>query len=256
MKLSRTSKILVAIVSMCIVFSISYFFASNKTTVEKMTTGNAMTKYIDVVYYINLDHREDRKTGFIEEMAKMDYPEDKIIRISGIYKKGQGSLGCSMSHVKAMEAFIESGHNTCIIFEDDFVFSENPEQVNKSINELFESGIAYDVCMLACWEHEVKSVPDYNFVKKVNKGLTTSAYIVTKDFANVLLENFKEGCDILEQKFKENREYASEYKYEIDQYWTLIQPQNNWYVFNPRLGKQRDTYSDVREREKIKEYDF
>lgn len=252
MKLSRTWKVLIAILSVVIILLNSYYFASSKT-VEKMTN---MNKYIDIIYYINLDHRDDRKIGFLEEMNKIDYPEDNIVRIPGVYKKGQGSLGCSLSHLKALETFVQSGYETCIILEDDFGFSETKEHVEKSITQLFESGVEFDVCMLACWDQEVEPVDGYDFIKKVNRGLTTSGYIVTKKFAPILLDNFKQGSTILEQKFKENSKYVTEFKYEIDEYWVQIQTPNNWYMFYPKLGKQRDSYSDVREREKIVEYDF
>lgn len=252
MKLSKTWKILIVIFSIITIFSVSSYFAANKTVAEKMTN---MNKYIDIIYYINLDHREDRKIGILEEIAKIDFPEDTIVRIPGVYKKGQGSLGCSLSHVIALETFVQSGYNTCIIFEDDFGFSETKEQVEQSMTQLFES-VDFDVCMLACWDQEVEPVEGYDFIKKVNRGLTTSGYIVTKKFAPILLDNFKQGSTILEQKFKENSNYVTEYKYEIDEYWVSLQTPNNWFVFNPKLGKQRDSYSDVREREKIVEHDF
>ena len=55
--------------------------------------------HIDIIYYINLDHREDRKTQFLQEMAKAGVPPDKIVRISAVPKPGQGDWGCSLSHL-------------------------------------------------------------------------------------------------------------------------------------------------------------
>ena len=72
------------------------------------------------VYYINLDHRTDRKREFLEEMKKLRIPDSQIERISGIYVKEFGILGCGLSHKKALERFYESGEPYCIIFEDDF----------------------------------------------------------------------------------------------------------------------------------------
>jgi hypothetical protein len=253
MKLSKLGKIFIAFVSICIIFGVSFYFANNKIT-EKMVN---IDKHIDVMYYINLDHRDDRNRGFLEEIGDMDIYFNRVIRVPGIYKKGQGSLGCSMSHIKALEAFVASDYNTCIIFEDDFGFCQPLEVVSDLLGKLFDNNVDFDVCMLAGWDQEVEDVAEYPFLKKVIRGLTTSGYIVTKKFAPTLLENFKEGCKILEQKFIDGGgTYVTEYKYEIDEYWVQLQPKNNWYIFNPKLGKQRDTYSDVREREKIKEYDF
>jgi len=248
-----------------IVFSIvvilvvsSYFAMTTPRPSKTIETMSNMEKNIDIIYYINLDHRTDRNGEFLKQMEMLDFPEDKIVRIPGIYKKGQGSLGCSMSHVKTLETFVNSGHKNCIIFEDDFDFSVDKEQIEKSIEQLFENKPDFDVCMLACWDQEVKPVEGNDFIKKVYRGLTTSGFIVNQKFAPTLLKNFKDGCEILTQKFKDgNGKYNTEYKYEVDEYWVQLQPDNNFYLFNPKLGKQRENdYSDVREMEKIKEYDF
>ena len=37
-------------------------------------------EYVDVIYYINLDIREDRKEEFLEEMRRMGVPLNKIVR--------------------------------------------------------------------------------------------------------------------------------------------------------------------------------
>lgn len=251
-KIMITAVIIILI--LVIIFSI-YVALRNKSRREGMS--NNVNQYIDIIYYINLDHRTDRKEGFLQEIAKLDLPEDKVVRIEAVYKKGQGSLGCSMSHIKAMEAFVESNHQTCIIFEDDFGFSEDIEQINRSFQQLFENKPDFDVCMLAGWDQETSAIEGHDYIKKVERALTTSGYIVNRKFASTLLQNFRDGCKILEQRFNDgNGTYATEYKYEVDEYWTQLQPGNKWYIFNPKLGKQRDTYSDIREREKIKEYDF
>jgi hypothetical protein len=31
----------------------------------------------------------------------------------------------------------------------------------------------------------------------------------------------------------------------VDQYWKRLQPQSNWYIFEPKLGKQRASFSDI-----------
>jgi GR25 family glycosyltransferase involved in LPS biosynthesis len=274
-KLPRILKMFICIVCIVIIFSVSYYFASisssssssasssakNTKVVEKMTSEkntNAVkaniSDYIDVIYYINLDNRPDRNEEFLKEMDKIDFPKDKIIRIPAVYKKGQGSLGCSMSHIKTMELFIESGYENCIIFEDDFEFTQNNDEVMTLIKKLFENDSDFDVCMLSGWEFELKPIPEKDYIKQVIYALTTSGYIVSKKFAPTLLDNYKKGCDILAKKFEENPDYPSEYKYEIDRYWTKLQPDNKWYLFQPKVGKQRTSYSNIRERNM--EYSF
>jgi len=198
---------------------------------------------IDVIYYINLDHRVDRKKEIIKEIGKLNYPEEKIVRIPAVYKKEKGHLGCSMSHIKALKKFIESGHNNCIIFEDDFEFSQGETDIEKAFNNFFNLGIDYDVVMLSANEHDVGNT-NYDFLKKVKMALTTAGYMVNKKFAKTLLKNFEEGCILLEESYN-NKENSYNGIYAVDQYWISLQEKNNWFMFYPKLGKQRASYSDI-----------
>jgi len=196
---------------------------------------------IGVIYYINLDDREDRKHLFLEEMDKVDLPSNKIERISAIYEKDRGAFGCSKSHIKALESFINSGHDNCIIFEDDFVFTESKEVVLQSLDNVFKKGLDFDVIMLSA--NIIVSEPsEYPSLAKAINVQTASGYMVSKKYVNTLKENFTEGASLLEKSFS-GRQYLGQYA--VDQYWKQLQPISNWYIFEPKLGKQRQSYSNI-----------
>jgi len=197
---------------------------------------------VDVIYYINLDHRKDRKAEMLEELNRMGVPSEKVVRISAVLNKKYGDVGCSMSHVKTLTEFIKSGKRNCIIFEDDFEFSESKEVVYKKMNDFFDYKIEYDVCMLSANTIENKNTK-YDFVKKVISSQTASGYMVNQKFAKTLLTNFEEGVEML--KTKKNKEDSERGQYCVDQYWKKLQPNSNWYEFNPKLGKQRKSHSDI-----------
>jgi hypothetical protein len=196
--------------------------------------------YVDVIYYINLDHRTDRNEEFLKEMDKLQFPREKIIRISGVYLKDRGHLGCSKSHILVMEDFIASNYRNCIVFEDDFEFTQPSNVIEDLFSNVHE--IPYDVCLLAGNEQVLKDTR-YSFVKKVVSCLTTSGYMVNRQFAPVLLQNFKEGAEQLERSYNEGPYYRGEFA--VDQYWIQLQPLSNWYIFEPKLGKQRKSFSDI-----------
>jgi hypothetical protein len=183
-----------------------------------------------MIYYINLDKRLDRKEQIMSELNKLS--PDEIERVPGVYIEDFGALGCTYSHIDCLNRFIKSGKPHCIIFEDDFMFKDIT-----CIDTFFNLNIDYDVCMLSigC---DILEDTEYSFLKKVISGQTTSGYIVNKNFAQTLLNNYIEGSELL--KTKQNLSL-----YCIDQYWKNIQPQNKWYVFNPTLGLQRPSYSDI-----------
>ena len=93
---------------------------------------------IDCVYYINLDHRLDRKESIEKELDKLGVPAEKRVRIPGIYNKNFGILGCGLSHKKALETFVASNHKTCLLFEDDFQFTLDMNYVKYLLRSVFE----------------------------------------------------------------------------------------------------------------------
>jgi GR25 family glycosyltransferase involved in LPS biosynthesis len=76
---------------------------------------------IDHIYYINLDYRTDRRLQFEEWIEESGFPTEKVTRISAVATPGKGIIGCTLSHIKTLEIFLESKNNNCIIFEDDFI---------------------------------------------------------------------------------------------------------------------------------------
>jgi len=215
-----------------------------KNATRKEGLDKPWHEYVDVIYYINLDSREDRKTEFLEEMRRMQVPDEKVVRISAVSKPGQGDWGCSLSHLFTMEQFIDSNIENCIVFEDNFVFTQELENVNAEFREVFDNSINYDVVMLSA--NEVETNPtEHQYLKKVNDAQTTSGYMVTKYFAPILMQNYRDGAKLIEQSYKIGKSDALQGPFCIDQYWKRLQPQSNWYVFSPKLGVQRESHSDI-----------
>lgn len=196
---------------------------------------------IDHVYYINLDYRTDRRLQFEDWIEESGFPSEKVTRISGIPTPGNGILGCTMGHIKAIETFLESTHTNCIIFEDDYV----PLDINtfwQNFQKLREYNIDYDLVMGSYNVLDYKNT-DYDFLKKVNSSLTASAYLITRNFAPKLLEIFKEG---LQKKIeRESITHRKADEFSNDVYWQKLMPISNWYCFYPRIGIQRESYSDI-----------
>jgi len=199
---------------------------------------------IDCVYYINLDHRTDRKEAFEQEMAKLGVPAEKLVRISGIYNKDFGILGCGLSHKKALETFAASPHKTCLIFEDDFCFTLDMNYVKYLLKSVLNEKISFDVVMLAGKFFHVENTP-WPFLKRVIDGQTASGFLITKEFAPKLIQCLDESTKLLEEYKEQTGEKKHEYCNDI--YWKKLQPESNWYILNPKCGYQRQSYSDNEE---------
>lgn len=222
----------------------------SEKAIRTMNTKLQITEYrmehIDCVYYMNLDHRTDRRAQIESELDKLEVPESKRVRIPGIYTPGFGILGCGFAHKRTMETFLASPHKTCLIFEDDFEFTVDMDYVRMLLNSIFEEKIQFDCIMLAGVILDAKPTK-YPFLLKVNDAHTASGYIVTKDFAPTLLKSYTDSTKLLEETYVKTGEKNISYHNDI--YWKRYQPSSKWFILNPRIGEQRQSYSDNLERD-------
>ena len=192
----------------------------------------------DIIYIINLEHRKDRLDHVTNELSKTNIDPNKVKRIDAIYCPHFGALGCAKSHLLALEDFINSGKDTCIIFEDDFIFTEPQNIINDLINEVFNNVINFDVLMLSS-NTLVEETTNYPFITKIIDAQTLSGYAVNKKFSQILLNNYKESINLLEPLG-----YGYPY-YCVDMYMKKLQPVSEWYCIKPKIGKQCTSYSDI-----------
>jgi GR25 family glycosyltransferase involved in LPS biosynthesis len=192
----------------------------------------------DIIYIINLEHRKDRLNHITNELSKTNIDPSKIKRIDAINCPHFGALGCSKSHLLALEDFINSSKDTCIILEDDFIFTEPQNTINDLMNEVFNNVINFDVLMLSS-NIVLQQTTNYPFITKIIDAQTLSGYAVSKKFAHILSNNYKESINLMESLGYEYPDYC------IDMYIKKLQPVSEWYCINPKIGKQVQSYSDI-----------
>lgn len=179
---------------------------------------------IDKIYYINLDKREDRKEHVINMLTNCNLIEITE-RIPAIYNEQLGHLGCSLSHIKTLEKFIE-----------DDLFIKDTSSLISNIQKLFDNNIDFDVVQLSGNHFKLEDC-EHRWLRRVYDSQTSSGYIVTKKFAPILLDNFKKSYEVL--KLGRNHFYC------IDIHWKKLQPNSKWYCFYKPLGYQMKGYSDI-----------
>jgi glycosyl transferase family 25 len=201
---------------------------------------------IDHIYYINLDHRTDRRKEIEGVLDDLEIPIEKRQRISAIYNREFGALGCTRSHIVALETFLQTNSTYCMILEDDFIY-DNKEIFINSIRYLFSQNVEFDLVQLAYNHNGLVYENTANpTLKRVKKAGTTSGMIVHKRFANQLLANYRESEALLSDFI--NQHGRTEHHYCLDVYWQKLQPDAKWFCFMPRLGHQRASYSDIENR--------
>ena len=201
---------------------------------QKMST-------IDAILYINLEHRTDRNVHIRNELRKLCPDESRINRIDAI-KVNPGALGCSKSHIKALEfALTHPEWNTILVVEDDFTFkSDNPDEIQATVNTFLQNvDKSMDMGLLSHHHTLIKYTDtEYPNIKQFTKSYTTSSYIVKKHYISKLLANFYESMTNMSINGVTSENC-------LDVHWNKLMEVDKWYGVFPSIGYQCDGYSDI-----------
>lgn len=169
------------------------------------------------VFYINLARRPDRRREFEDEMKRWHVD---ATRVEAIDMSRRPELGCTLSHIKALS---QSTADTCLVFEDDFMFDQDPHPMLRYLTEEFTE---WDVIMLSSNIRE--SEPFNDRLVRVKYSWTSAGYLVKKAYVPTLIACFKTPA-----------------AQPLDVLWRPLQHRDRWYACVPKLGKQRASFSDI-----------
>jgi len=144
--------------------------------------------------------------------------------------------------MKTLDTFLKSPFSNCIIFEDDYI-PLNTNTFWNNFEKLFNSNMEYDVvlCSYNCLVSQETSTP---LLHKVENSMTTSGYLITREFAPTLVEHWNTAFHLSMAAEKAGK---NPFPYAADTYWQKLMPSHNWLTFYPRIGRQRPSYSDIME---------
>jgi len=192
-------------------------------------------KDIQNIFYINLEHRTDRKEHVENQLTSIGL---KTYERFNAIKMANGAIGCSMSHLRILQLALDKNMDHILIVEDDITFL-NPqlfiEQFNKCITKLDNK---WDVILFAG-----NNVPPYTAIDdsciQVTRCQTTTGYLVNGHYIKILMNNIKMGLTQLINKPEQHAIFA------IDKFWFVLQKNSRWFLITPLSVIQRDDYSDI-----------
>ena len=186
------------------------------------------------IFYINLEHRTDRKTHVenqLNSIGLINYQRFNAIKMNN------GAIGCSMSHLKLLQDALKNNLDHILIVEDDITFLD-PELFKVQINKFLNNNKSWDVVLLAG-----NNMPPYERIDdtciKVTHCQTTTGYLVNGHYIKVLIQNIKTGLTHLINKPNETNKFA------IDVFWFVLQRESKWYLITPPTVVQMEDYSDI-----------
>jgi len=192
-----------------------------------------MSKYIDKIFYINLNKRQDRREQIEKELNDFGLNYE---RFEAIEYEPMGIYGCGMSHLSLLKLAREKNYKNILIFEDDFTFLVSKTIFEENLKTFFESELDYDVCYLSYNLHEYEELENFN-VNKVLFSQSASGYIINNKYYSTLIDLYEEALPrLLDTNYH--------WLYANDIIWRDYQRIHNYYAFKTRIGKQRPSYSD------------
>ena len=205
-----------------------------------------MNKFVDRIFYINLEHRKDRKEQIEAEIRNYDPNLEITERFDAVNIKPtannitNGRIGCTMSHAKIVQIAKERGYKNILILEDDFHFLIEKDKMLNNLHTFYENINDYHMILLGT---NYARFYDTGFpnIYKVSNSQTTSGYIINHSVYDDFLKMTDYAIDGLIKTGNPDI-------YAIDFAWKSLQGKNKQiYSFNKatRVGIQRPSYSDI-----------
>lgn len=208
--LKRLIGIFIILLAILLLYPTGYFVLDNHEVIHYEASSKDLSGI--GAYVINLDRSKERYEYVKHNINGLGIPVERISGIDGktlsqeeintkvdFHKYQQflghlpklGMIGCTLSHIKAWQTFLESDFEYAIIFEDDISFE--PIKVRAVIDRLIEQHKYWDMSNL---EISHKGTPLTIKVLSDNQKLVVyltevthaGAYIINKKAATKLLE--------------------------------------------------------------------
>jgi GR25 family glycosyltransferase involved in LPS biosynthesis len=190
------------------------------------------------IIYINLDKRTDRRESIEKVLEGFSYR-----RLSATLHK-YPFIGATLSHIRALQLAIQQNWESVLIMEDDMEWNDFEKNYPK-LQDLMKN--SFDVIVLGGI-----LVSHNSETHKLFKCNSTGAYVVHRNYYQVLLSNFGEGYNRLHQELYPKSPIwglkklsRNDHLYRIDIYWQRLQERDNWFLIIPLTVVQRPGYSDI-----------
>ena len=186
------------------------------------------------IFYINLDHRRDRRLEIIDEFASLGIYE--LTRIPA-HRDKNGALGCARSHLWLADMLVAEAANPVLICEDDVEFLLNRVE----LDEIIDDFLTRPSLEVLCLANRVRGprLPVSKHLAVSNNVQMAACYLVKPSALTQLAESFRRSVEELEAG-------SSLALSSIDQTWKSLQSGAVWFAIPKRkAARQRMSFSDI-----------
>ena len=194
---------------------------------------------------LNLDARQDRLAKFETEIQKLQFSDwERVGAVDGSEKFPDlprffaGSLGCTLSHIDALQLTRAKSRGPVMICEDDIEFVGPPEEIRACIDE-FLTTPQLDILALS-GRARGGSHPISPKLRVVVGLVGRGCYLVKPHMIEPLIAAFDAGVPKL---------LASNRKGKGDLMWSTLQKNHFFAMPRGNLARQSEGFSDIEGRE-------
>lgn len=187
---------------------------------------------IDRVVIVNLDTRTDRLEQIQQELARLNVPAEKIIRLAAS-KEENGQLGRRQSHLQALHLAQQQGWKNYLLLEDDTVILKQEKHIgvlNALLNAL--PRLPWEVVLLGGEIKQGSVLKSLNGVIHARDCNKVCTYLVNSHYYAALA-----------------RQMAQDPSESLEEQWQPLLRDGKWLACYPSLGYQRAGYSDIERKE-------
>ena len=191
---------------------------------------------ISHIFYINLDHRTDRRHDTERQFKELNLNAERFSAV----KMTPGEFGCALSHIKCLEMAFERGYENVLMVEDDMTWTVTREELDKRISNFFETIKEWDFVFFAYLANELEF--SSKGICRAKQAATTTCYLVNRHYIPTLLKYYKSIFSIP----MKNGIFPA-----IDTNWDHLLRNDKVFALVPTMGVQKDGDSDIRGKQKI-----
>jgi GR25 family glycosyltransferase involved in LPS biosynthesis len=216
-----------------------------------------MEKYVDHIFYINLEHRKDRKEHIEKQIKEyLDTNLEITSRFNAIQYNGnfvnncfrnKGAIGASLSHLEVAKLAKKNNYKNTLVLEDDIIFNWSKERFYSLLDRFFKNITDYNLLMFDTagnqwhpWQTYDTNIPE---IYKLGDSFCAGGYIISNNFLDTYIKHLEQATPKLIQ--------GDIFNGRIDESWKIFQgneEDKKVYTFNKPLDKvlhQISDYSDI-----------
>lgn len=193
-------------------YPLGYFFLDSCQLAKEfpfsITGGEGVGAYI-----VNLDRSKERYASIKPYIAQLELPTERIEAVDGSklseeeikekvdleacrvflgHTPKRGTIGCSLSHIKVWQTFLNSNYKYALVFEDDVSFE--PNKLKVVMEDVLKNSTLWDIVNfeIHCNHRMPVSIKtlvnNHKLCLYLSKSTHTGCYMINRKAAKHLLE--------------------------------------------------------------------